>query len=270
MTPSHFEFGTDLQLPQMVVLPGGRLKVVDNGSVICAPYFELLHTRAHDTGPDRRLSHFVAKRFPGHEWNHFALYVIQRAPVEIVRSVAYAALGSHEPPNDPQWVRAERGAIEQSLSCLERLLRVYQTLLGPRLTRRVVAATREHVSAQSFVAACEAPRPRASAAPTAASAPATQDLDETYIHASFAAEAFHAFLDVRVLEAQGLSPADHLFGRAADNPLLSRLLAMSSAKAAKFLANWHRRSYRFPAFAKRFFRSAAKLPVQHTQFTPRV
>ena len=268
MNPNHFEFGTDLRLPEMEVLPDGRLRAVGQGRVICAPYFELVPTRPEGLGPSQRLSHFVAKPFPGHEWNHFALYVIQHASAEIMRSVAYAALRSHEPPREPQWARAEPGAIEESLSCLERLLRVYQTLLGPRLTRRVVNATREYVSSHSFVVARDPTSSLAGpdAVPPGDSTAAAKDMDETYIHASFAAEAFHAFLDVRVLEAQGISPQARLFDRAADNPLLSRLLGMSSSRAMKFLVNWHRKSYRFPRFTRRFFRSAAKLPIEHVRF----
>lgn len=268
MDSSHFEFGTELRFPELQVFADGRVRAEGEGEIVCAPYFELVPTACGGLSPAERLSHFVVRPFAGHEWNHFALYVIQRTATEIVRSVAYAAVPERPLPREPEWVRAGREAIEESLACLESFLRVYYKLLGRTHTRRVVEATRTIITSRSFVAAREAgessledrrpqrPDMDASAHP----------LDATYLHASFAAEAFHAFLDVRVLEAQGVDPAGYLLDRAAQNPILSRLLDMSSASATRFLVSWHRRSYRFPRFAKRFFRTAAKLPVRHVRF----
>jgi len=266
--PHHFEFGTDLRLPGLQVFADGRVRTARGGGIVCAPYFELVPTAPDELPPAERLSHFIARPFSGHEWNHFALYVIQRAATEVVRCVAFATLPERPTPEDPQWERAGREAIEESFGCLERYLRVYYKLLGRANTRRVVEATRTIISSRSFVAAREEEQsPASDRRPQRSDLDAsTHLLDATYLHASFAVEAFHAFLDVRVLEAQGIDPGDCLYDRAAENPLLSRLLAMSSSRATRFLVGWHRKSYRFPRFAKRFFRTAAKLPVRHVKF----
>ncbi len=260
MDDAYFDFGLDLRLPDVSVRDDGRAALSAPGRIVAAPYFEQLSWS--DAEPVR-LSHLLTRPFPGHEWNHFALYALQRAPVEIMCGVAYAGL--RLPQAAPaRWRRADREAIEQSFQRLERLLRVYHSLFGPRETKRITQALREEVSSRSFIV-CESEGPPPLTEPQAAGQVAS-DLDAAYLHACFAREAFHAYLDIRVHEAQGRNPDEFLLRPVSDTPLLRRLLDMSPKAAAKFLITWRRRSYRFPRFTKRFFHSVAKLPVRRAKF----
>lgn len=266
MATHHLEFGIDLHLPEMDVFHNGRVRIVGTGPAACAPYFEQV-AGGHDAGAsEARLTHFLTRQFPGHEWNHFALYAIQQAPIEIVRGIAYAALPQAGVTPDVTWERADREVIEESFRRLEPLLKVYREVLGPKPTRRIVDATRMCLASRSYVVARgPAPEP-ARWAEQALSESDVAPLDETYLHAAFTAESFAAYLDIRTLEAQGLDAEECRLPRSYENPLMDRLLTMSSARAARFLAGWHRKSYRFPPFAKRFFRTAARVPIEHGPF----
>jgi len=255
----YFDFGLDLQLPPLAIEADGRARLTGEGAMRCAPYFELTSI-PEDATPDSRLSHFITKPFPGHEWNHFALHAIQRAPIEIVRGVAHAALPSTESPPDVTWRLAPSDAIRESLGHFEKMLRIYHSLLGRKATRLIVEASRTIISAKSFV--CEQSKAQVQTATNTQAGDAAQHIDEAYLHASFTAEAFHAFLDARVHHAQGRDPEDFLHERAKDTPLLTRLRDLSPPAACKFLISWHRKSYKFPRFTKKLFRSIAKLPVR--------
>jgi len=268
MASHHLEFGIDLRLPEMDVFHDGRVHVVGTGAAACAPYFEQVAGEHDPAASEARLTHFMTRPFPGHEWNHLALYAIQEAPVEIVRGIAYAALPQGNVTPHVTWERADRDVIEESLRRLEPLLQVYREVLGPKATSRVVDATRSCLASRSYVVArSPAPEPpRWAEQALSESESDIAPLDEIYLHAAFTAESFAAYLDIRVLEAQGLDGAECRLPRSYENPLLARLLAMSSARATRFLADWHRKSYRFPRFAKRFFRTAARVPIQHGPF----
>jgi len=255
---NYFDFGLDMQLPPLTVEADGKARLTSDGAVGCAPYFELTSI-PENAAPGQRRSHFITKPFPGHEWNHFALYAIQRAPIEIARGIAHAAVSSVEAPSDVTWELAPSDAVKESLGHFEKMLRVYHSLLGPRATRLVVEASRTIVSAKSFVCQQSEAQPQAATSPQASAL--SQQLDEAYLHASFTAETFHAFLDARVHHAQGRNPEDFMHKRAKDTPLLTRLLELAPAPACKFLVSWHRKSYKFPRFTKNLFRSVAKLPV---------
>jgi len=258
MSQGHFEFGAEIHHPQLEVGDDGRLHTEADQPIRCAPYFQWVDQ------PAERLAHFLTTPFPGHEWNHFALYAIQRSPVEIVRALAYAALAGDAPPPEPQWARAQRQAIADSIAHFDQMLPLYEQLFGRAHARQVADASRSMLSSASFVAEQSTTTPQAP--PPDSPHPPRPDLDATYLHAAFTAETFHAYLDIRMIEAQGRDPAAYLHDRAGADPLLKRLLGMRADAAARFLVLWHRQSYRFPRFTKRFFRSVARLPQSHVKF----
>ncbi len=260
MLSRYFDFGVDLQLPELSVCADGRV-TAPGGSAIAAPYFQWVSDE--HPAQDEPLSHLLTAPFPGHEWNHFALYAIQRAPIDILRSAAYAGIDPG-PPVEAQWRRANREVIEKSFGHLERMLRVYHSVFGGRQTKRITQAVRECLSSLSFVEAV--PAEQADPPPPPERNDLAGDLDATYLHASFTREAFHAYLDIRTHEARGRNPDDYLLKPLSETPLLQRLLNLSSQAATRFIVSWHRKSYRFPRFTKRFFRSVAKLPVRHAKF----
>ena len=261
----YLNFGCEIGFESAKVDADGRLSMLTREPIKTSPYFELTSRPSGPEGEAKaraEASHFLVRPFPGHEWNHLLVYVLQDRPIQVARMIAHA-LG--EPPLDVA-VRprpAPDSVGDRSSARLAEYREAYLDILGKKTTDRFYAACEELIGAASFVTDWEAEAPDDSGS-TPGDRPATRplrhQLDFTFLHVSFAAEAMLLVLDVLLLARMGDDPGEHLSEQAMQDPLFLRLGNMSAARMTKFLAKWHRQRYaQFDPFTARFVRSLDRL-----------
>ncbi|MBM4079791.1 MAG: hypothetical protein FJ278_08835 [Planctomycetes bacterium] len=232
-------------------------------AITAAPYFQVAQGQG-EADPLATLSHFLIRRFPGHEWNHFALFALQACPIEVARSVAYSLLSGEPSAPEVAVSPADEHVWRQSASHLARLRPAYANTFGKETATQLLTASERLLDRHSVLAEarCLDATPIQDRKSKIQNGPSSAALDATFLHLSFTAESLTAALDVLLLHALGEPPDRFLLERAATNPLLQRLLRLRPSKAVDFILTWHAQRYRFPPFTARFIHTFAQLPIR--------
>lgn len=268
----YLDFGCEINFQSVKVDATGQLGTLTRQPIDTAPYFQLADRPAGAAGEAKarsEVSHFLVQPFPGHEWNHLLVYFLQDRPIHVARMVAH---GLGEAPPEEMTVRAEAApsdVCERSLRRLAGFREAYVDVLDGETVTRFYDACDEWIGPEAFVAGWRADPPPDSAPPPddrpTGARSLRQNLDFTYLHVSFAAEAMLLLLDVYLLARTGTDPGQYVSEQAMQDPLFLRLGNMSAASMTQFLRTWHRQRYaQFDEFTARFVSSLDTLRLSKT------
>jgi len=252
-----FDFGLESAFPRSEVTDNGKILSSSEVELVTRPYLVLFD---ESKSQPAQLDHFLSKPFPGHSWNHYLLYWLQDYPIELVRSFACFLLSGRRQLPQTQLLDADADSILFLAQKLKEFEPFYESLLGARCPdfladcRKLFARRRilGEIRAQE-----EPARPCGKNLAQAAT-----PLDETYLHLSFMQSAFLAHIDACLLDYLGMDKNHIIDNRLYDNPIYKRLCGKAPQTVMKFLAAWHRQSYRLPPFAKRFIRSFRRITLR--------
>ena len=263
------EFGCQVAFSAVKVDAEGRLAFVDAPLLAIQPYFDVGTPYDPDNWEadgQARLSHFLVRPFPGHEWNHFFLYLLQQRPVELAQTLAGGLAGADASADQGE---IEPASVEDAAASLERFdgwLTAFTDMAGRRRADRLRQAAERFVGPDAYVKTSFSAAARPSAH---RSVRIGRLLDETYLHMAFTAESFGLAMDVWLLEALGEDVDDYVSDRARRNPLFLRLQRLGRRAGMEFLEAWHRQSYRYPPFTANFVRTLDGLNLSREAFGER-
>ena len=133
------DFGCQVAFSAVKIDAEGRLAFVDEPLLETQPYFDVglpEDPQNWEAEGQAQLNHFLVRRFPGHEWNHFFLYLLQQRPIELAQTLAGGLAGADASPGEGEIEPAPAEDAAASLEQFDGWLEAFADMLRRRKMAR--------------------------------------------------------------------------------------------------------------------------------------